>query len=206
MAGTAQKTIVTIKRPRGRPRADSRLEEVLTTAAAMFSNRGYAATTLEDIAAQIGMTRPGLYYYAESKEDLLEKSYNWTHKQFLDKLGLENAPGTGRELLTRFFLIYAEAVCDDGSRCFLSSENHYLTPEGRARSDERVHEVNMMAAELLAKGVDDGSLAKTDVRYTLLTLFGAFNALATAPKSKSSPRKMGEAILEILLGGLTPRC
>src|ERR1700712_5651743 len=111
-----------VARSRGRPRKDSRLEEVLSCAAALFSSRGYAMTTLEDIGTQLGMTRPGIYYYAESKEDLLFKCYTWTGERFFKRLENELGDGSGRELLSRFFLIYSEAGCDDASRFFLSNE------------------------------------------------------------------------------------
>lgn len=194
------------RRPRGRPRSDSRQDEVLACAAALFSSRGYAATTLEDIGAQLGMTRPGLYHYAKSKEDLLEQCYVWTQKRFLDQLEKELGEGTGREQLTRFFLVYSEMVCDDASRCFLSSENHYLSPERQVEAQKRVQAVNAIAADLLAKGAADGSLAACDRKFALTALFGAFNSLHTLTRSGGpSPRTMGQAILKIVLEGLDPR-
>lgn len=205
-AEMTDRTDVPGRRPRGRPRSDSRLEEVLTCAAAMFSSRGYAATTLEDIGAQLGMTRPGLYHYAKSKEDLLEQCYAWTQKRFLDKLEQELGQGTGREQLVRFFLVYSEMVCDDASRCFLSSENHYLSAERQLEAQKRVHAVNAIAADLLAKGAADGSLAACDRKFALAALFGAFNSLHNLVKPGGpSPRSMGEAVLKIVLAGLEPR-
>jgi AcrR family transcriptional regulator len=193
-------------RPRGPPRLDSRLDEVLACAAAMFSTRGYAATGLEDIAAQFGMTRAALYYYAESKEDLLDKCYAWTYRRHMDRLERELGEGSGLELLTRFFLIYADAVCDDACRCFLSSEDHYLSPERKKVSDQRLHAITAMAADILKQGVADGSLAARDQRYALATLFGAFNAMHRMVRPGGpSPREIGQGMLDILLQGMVPR-
>ncbi len=195
-----------VARPRGRPKSDSRLDEVLTSAAAMFSTRGYAASSLEDIASQLGMTRAALYYYADSKEELLEKCYAWTHARYRDRLDKELGEGSGRELLTRFFLLYGEAACNDSSRCFLSSEDHYLSPERQKQSAERIHDVNSIASDLFRRGVADGSLAPCDQKYALATLFGAFNSLHRLQRPGGpSPRKMGDGILKIVLGGITPR-
>ena len=195
-----------VARPRGRPKSDSRLDEVLTCAAAMFSTRGYSASGLEDIASQLGMTRAALYYYAESKEDLLEKCYAWTHARYRDRLDKELGEGTGRELLSRFFLLYGEAACDDSSRCFLSSEDHFLSPDRQKQAAERIHDVNRIATDLFKKGIEDGSLAECDHRYALATLFGAFNSLHRIQRSGGpSPRKMGEGLLAIVLNGILPR-
>jgi AcrR family transcriptional regulator len=191
--------------PRGRPRND-RLPEVLAHAAAMFSSNGYAATTLEDIGAQLGMTRPALYYYARSKEDLLEQCYDWTHQKFISRVGEAIASGTGRERLERFLLLYAETVCDDVGRCFLSSETHYLGPEAQETMRKRTHDVNSIALNLLEQGRADGSLAPCDPRYALTTVFGALNTLHALDRRKGeTPRDMGRKVLDIILGGLAPR-
>ena len=44
---------------------------IVATAARLFKEKGYRATTLEDIAAAVGMLKGSLYYYIRSKEELL---------------------------------------------------------------------------------------------------------------------------------------
>lgn len=190
-------------RRRGRPRQNSRADEVLACASAMFGTRGYVDTSLEDIATQLGMTRAGLYYYAESKEDLLEKCYEWTHARYTVRLNAELGEGTGREMLERFFLVYGEAVCDDASRCFLSSEDHYLSPERQQQSAKRIADVNDKVAELLHRGINDGSLVAQETRYAMAALLGAFNSLHRLQRPGGpSPREMGKKVLKVLMEGL----
>jgi AcrR family transcriptional regulator len=52
-------------------RALEREQEIYTVAAEMFHRKGYAATTLQDIADAVGLLKGSLYYYIDSKEDLL---------------------------------------------------------------------------------------------------------------------------------------
>lgn len=47
--------------------------EIYEQASRLFAERGYAATTLQDIADAMGVTRPALYYYVKNKDDLLGK-------------------------------------------------------------------------------------------------------------------------------------
>lgn len=193
-------------RPRGRPKSTSRLEEVLKCAAAMFSAKGYAAASLEDIAAQMGMTRAALYYYTSSKEDLLSKCYDWNYETYINRINAELGEGTGRELLTRFFLIHAEVVCNDFTRCFLSSDDHYLEPKQRKLTASRLQHVNEMVEGILRRGIEDGSLAPHDTHYGMLTLFGAFNSLHKLVRPRGpTPREMGEAVLQVVLQGFLPR-
>lgn len=49
----------------------TRLEEVLQSAANIFFAKGYHATSIEDVARDVGMLKGSLYYYIKSKDDLL---------------------------------------------------------------------------------------------------------------------------------------
>jgi AcrR family transcriptional regulator len=54
---------------KGKP--STRLEEVLQSAANIFFAKGFHATSIEDVARDVGMLKGSLYYYIKSKEDLL---------------------------------------------------------------------------------------------------------------------------------------
>lgn len=57
------------------PRADNRLAAVLDAAAGLFAQRGYAATSMRDIAQAASMLPGSLYYHFAAKEDLLAAVY-----------------------------------------------------------------------------------------------------------------------------------
>lgn len=56
---------------RGGPRADNRRKQLLEVAADLFGSRGYARTSIRDIAAAVGMLPGSMYYHFRSKEELL---------------------------------------------------------------------------------------------------------------------------------------
>jgi TetR/AcrR family transcriptional regulator, cholesterol catabolism regulator len=72
-----QKQIPKPLRPRKGPqirkqsKPTTRLEEVLQSAANIFFAKGYHATSIEDVARDVGMLKGSLYYYIKSKDDLL---------------------------------------------------------------------------------------------------------------------------------------
>src|SRR2546425_4678982 len=47
--------------------------EIYEQAIRLFAERGFAGTSLQDIADALGITRPALYYYVRSKDELLAK-------------------------------------------------------------------------------------------------------------------------------------
>lgn len=54
----------------GRPRSDTR-ERIQEVARELFLQRGVQRTSLQDIANQLGITKPALYYHFPSREDLV---------------------------------------------------------------------------------------------------------------------------------------
>lgn len=46
-------------------------QKIIETAIKLFSEKGYAATSIRDIAKEVEMTSASLYYYIKSKKDLL---------------------------------------------------------------------------------------------------------------------------------------
>ena len=56
--------------PRRRLSPDHRRSQIVAAGAAVFTSLGYQATSLEDIAASIGVTRPLIYRYFRDKDEL----------------------------------------------------------------------------------------------------------------------------------------
>ena len=79
-AGSAVSTTQEASPANGRPagvRGSTRRElvenEMYEHAARLFAERGFAGTSLQDVADAMGVTRPALYYYVKSKDELLSK-------------------------------------------------------------------------------------------------------------------------------------
>lgn len=67
---------MTLKKPSRGPRSDNRIQEVLDAAANLFAKRGYAATSMRDIALAVNMLSGSLYYHFASKKELLVAVYS----------------------------------------------------------------------------------------------------------------------------------
>jgi TetR/AcrR family transcriptional regulator, cholesterol catabolism regulator len=58
----------------------AREREILEAAIALFRSRGYADTAVEDVAQSVGILKGSLYYYIDSKEDLLFRIVEDVHE------------------------------------------------------------------------------------------------------------------------------
>ena len=56
-------------------RADEQRQRIRSAAVAVFSRRGYRATSMNEIAAEVGLSKPALYHYVHTKQDLLVQIY-----------------------------------------------------------------------------------------------------------------------------------
>lgn len=71
----------------GRPsHAEERRAHVLAGAAEIFSRQGYRATSMTEIAAQVGLSKPTLYHYFRNKEELLVRLYEDVMTESLDNV------------------------------------------------------------------------------------------------------------------------
>jgi AcrR family transcriptional regulator len=75
-------------------RAIEREQEIYDVAAELFHVKGYAATSLQDIAQAVGILKGSLYYYIDSKEDLLYRITRTIHENARANLAAAEAvPG-----------------------------------------------------------------------------------------------------------------
>src|SRR6478736_6341132 len=86
-------------------RKDARAPEILEAALAMFAQKGFAATRLDDVAAKAGITKGTIYLYFDSKQALFETLARQSIGVQIDQVTAQLAqfPGSSSDLL-RFVL------------------------------------------------------------------------------------------------------
>ena len=80
-----------------------RQSEILEAAAVVFREKGYESTSIQDIADAVGILKGSLYYYIDSKEELLYEILRKTHDDALRNVERTQAfEGTALEKVREF--------------------------------------------------------------------------------------------------------
>ena len=136
---------------------DSR-QEILRTAARLFQQRGYDATSMNDVAAALKLSKGGLYHHFQSKDEILFEIMNHameiTQERVLDPVRVIDDPD---ERLRALIRLHIEVVLSPRDReiTVMLHENHPLPPALRKRINTRkkeyIHFVEGLIAEVQGK-------------------------------------------------------
>jgi len=167
-----------------------------------------AATSIDDVAARLGVSKPTVYYYAGSKQALLSACFMIALDGYSEAVE-EGAVGgaDGRERLHQVVQKYVEITTTVFGRCLHRVPDVELTPPVRERLRAVKRKVDARIRDLLREGVRDGSLRTADVRMSTFAISGAMNSIAQwySPDGKLSPEEIAERLWDSFSEGVRPR-
>jgi AcrR family transcriptional regulator len=194
---------------RRRPRDhEVKREAVIRAAARAFNERGYHNTSLDDIAADLGVTKPTVYYYVANKEQLLFECFlaglTPIRGAFRDA---ERLAGTARDRLIAVIRGYAAAIASEYGWCMVRAHDQDLGPEMRRQINALKSEIDQCIRRLLRAGMDDGSIAPCDPKITAFAMAGALNWIAHWYRADQamSAAEVADAFAGFFEHGLLPR-
>lgn len=186
-----------------------RHEELLKIAAQVFYEKGFAQTTLQDIADRMNFTKPAIYYYADSKEALFVEIYEGIVVGAIERARVEaQTAGSGRErfekLITAHMRIFIENV---QANSILEVARAVLSAETRSRMIFLEREYSSILRVVHSEGVADGTLADVDSGLVVNTVLGACNMLHRwyDPSGVASPDEFVKSIVQLLGSGFNNR-
>lgn len=195
-----------------RRRKDARPAEIVVAAMRLWSERGFAATRLDDVAAGAGVAKGTIYLYFPSKEALFEAAVVERVVGTIERAGdfAQGFDGSTEALLMRFFETIRAELVDGGATVFLKVllAEGYRFPEIVERYETVALQRGMATIRaILARGVDRGDLRPeardVDPRLVmapalLLALWGAVFTRLPVPDMRESLRQH----VTILMHGL----
>jgi AcrR family transcriptional regulator len=204
VAGDAE-AVPSGRRPRGRPGYDR--ETVLRRAIELFNRQGYDATSINDLAVELGVTKSALYHHFDSKEAILSAALD----EALE--GLSSAVAAAADA-TRDERAYdrLHATVEAAVRILVShlpAVTLLLRVRGNSPLElaalERRRHIDEQLATVVKQAVDEGDLrADVDPDVISRLVFGTVNSLVDwyRPGGSIPPETLASAVTSVLFQGL----
>jgi len=192
---------------------DSR-QEILQTAARLFQQRGYHATSMNDVAAALKLSKGGLYHHFESKDEILfhimNHAMDLTEERVINPLKVIPDPEQRLRALIR---LHVEVVMSPRDReiTVMLHENHPLPPTLRrrinARKKDYIHFVENLIAEVQREVQRDPKRnfgGKVSPRAAAFALLGMINWVYQwyKPEGELQASTLAPQWTDLIFGGI----
>ena len=188
-------------------RVTARRAEIANVAAALFDETGYHTTSMESIAEAVGVRKPTLYHYFQSKDEILFA----IHDAFIELLiqrheRRQAADMPPMHMLREIMGDILELMHTHRGHVRVFFEHHReLTGEPYAVIAEKRERYQTMVRSVIVQGVEDGSLRELDPDLATLALAGMCNWAYQwyRPEGRLGSREIAYVFSDYLLNGLT---
>jgi AcrR family transcriptional regulator len=186
---------------------DSR-QEILRTAARLFQQRGYDATSMNDVAAALKLSKGGLYHHFQSKDEILFEIMNHAMDITEERvLGPVRGIANPEERLRALIRLHIEVVLSPRDReiTVMLHENHPLPPALRRRINGRKKEYIHFLENLIAEIQGSRRAApRVSPRAAAFALLGMINWIYQwyKPEGELQVQNLVPQFTDLLFGGL----
>ena len=158
-------------------KAAGRRSEIIAVATRLFSERGYAATSLEDIAEVIGFTKPAIYYYFASKDEILFEIHDGIVRAGLERVeAIRTAGGSPAAQLEQVLREHIGRLLGNvEANLVFSREQAALSQERAADIRDRDRAYERAVRGIYTDGIAEGAFKNLDARVAVGSLLAACN-------------------------------
>ncbi|MEQ8716785.1 MAG: TetR/AcrR family transcriptional regulator [Acidimicrobiales bacterium] len=153
--------------------------ELLDVALRLFYEKGYERTSLQDIASEMGFTKAAIYYYADSKEELLVDIYRRIVEPAITSAReIADGPGSGAERFTRLVETHLRVfLANVEANAVFEIQRDGLSPAAAETVRRHGREYGSILSTVYSEGVADGSLRRADPKVTVNAVLGLCNSV-----------------------------
>ncbi|PCL91448.1 TetR/AcrR family transcriptional regulator [Paenibacillus lautus] len=155
-------------------KAQRKRDLILDKAKELFIQRGYAATSMDELVKYTGVSKGSIYYHFESKEDLFVKLLTKQNREWMEAWDDKKAGYASFE--EKLYGIADHMVDDFQNPLTKIAEEFYINqPENKTIVGEMLAILQgprMLYREILAEGADEGRIAAEDIDE-IAVIFGS---------------------------------
>jgi AcrR family transcriptional regulator len=182
---------------------------IIDEATRLFSEYGYAGTTMRDIGEAVGVLPGSLYAHIDGKETLLLEIVESGIDEFIAAAAKASQIAEPAERMRAAIKAHIEVVAAQPSRTLVVFHQwRYLTGPNRARIVEKRARYEDIFTAAMKDGVKASKFSeRLDERITVLGVLGALNWTAEwySPQGPADADVVGDRLADVLLTGLLKR-
>lgn len=185
----------------------TRKEQVIRKAAELFREKGYAASSMRDLAQKLGIEAASLYSHIRSKEEILQSLCFDMAAEFRKSLDeVEQLEISAGEKLSKGIIGHIQVMAKDltASAVFMNEHRHLSQPWLREFLLLRINYINRFKA-IIEAGVKAGEFKEgIDRKMAVMTLFSSLNWMPMwyDPNTGINPQDLGRQLADMLVNGL----
>lgn len=194
-------------RPALRARYDQRQQDVILRAARVFAERGFHATSVQDLVEATGLTAGGLYHYIGSKDELLVRICDQLMAPLLDEARtLAASDRSAADQLRDVVRAWVAHLARNRDLVLVFAQERAVLEGGPPARWRRVRrqrkDFEELLAGVLARGAADGTIALRDPDLALKALLGMVNHTATwfTPRGRLDAQAVADGYVDLVLG------
>lgn len=184
-------------------RRAKRIDEILRVATRLLAERGYAATSLDEIAEVFDLSKASIYHYFPSKEDLilacLDRIGDESQRQLTAAAGSAVSPRDRLHAVVRAQVLTMTRDQPAGASLFIHDLG--LPEAARARVRALVERHDQLFRSIIEDGIKAGELHVADPAIARLLMHGAVNFIPSWYKEsrRMSPERLAGVVADTLL-------
>ena len=193
------------KAARPRPAKRNREAEVIEAAVEVFAEKGFQSASIQDVAAKVGVLKGSLYYYIDSKEDLLDRIIEDVHQRSTTILSEVQELGlTPLETLRTYIERHVEWYLSNLAEVSVFfREWRHLTGERFETARQRRSGYEAIIRDLISESQKVGAIDKSvDPKYAAFYVLAAVNAVPDwySSDGPDSARHIAEEFADMTVG------
>jgi len=189
-----------------RDKRERRRAEILRAALRAFRDKGYHATTLDDIAEHVGVRKTALYHYFPDKEAILYECHRESLAEVRRLLTIAGKRAeSASEHLALVIREHVRVMIETLEGSPLAFEVTALSPERQAEVIQARDKYERGLRRIIDQGVKDGEFRDVDSKIAVFAILGAINWIARwyRPDGAVKAPELGAQFADHLVGGLT---
>ncbi len=172
----------------------------------MFREKGYASTSMRDLAKSVGMEAASLYNHIKSKQEILAELLLDVAQSFMDGMEeIESSPKSPLSKIEDLIKLHIHIAVDKtDASSLLTQEWRHLEGDALTEFNNKRKDYEIRFREIISRGIENGEIKKVDPEIALFSILSTLRWFYAwySRKEEMDIEILEQQFCELLIGGL----